>query len=286
MGNYKIGENKMSKIGFIGYGSMGSMLFNGFITAGKMLEQEMIVSTKTKSKLAAIQTAFPNVQIAQDNVEVAREAKYIFICVKPLEVNQILQEIKEVTTPETHIISIAASVTIENIAKVMNGKITKVIPSLTSEVQGGISLVCHNEKVSQEEAAFVESLLAAISTVKIVDENNFQAATELTSCGPGLIAAIFQEFVNAGLRHSNLSQGDVEEMVSKTLAGTAKLMLEKNMKFEEIIARVATKGGITEEGVKVLQGRLPETFDEMFAKTLHKRRNVAEKVDELLPTKS
>lgn len=275
----------MIKIGFIGYGSMGSMLLNGFISSGQIQQHEMIVSTKTKSKLEAIHTTFPHLHIAQNNMEVAKEAKYIFICVKPLEVNNILNEIKDFTTTETHIISIAASVTIENIEKIINGKITKVIPSLTSEVQGGISLVCHNNKVNQVESAFVESLLGRISTVKIVDENNFQAATELTSCGPGLIAAMFQEFVNAGLRHSNLGQEDVEEMVIKTLAGTAKLMLEKNMKFEDIITRVATKGGITEEGVKVLQGGLPETFDQMFEKTLHKRRDVAQKVDDLIPLK-
>lgn len=35
---------------------------------------------------------------------------------------------------------------------------------------------------------------------------------------------------------------------------------------------MATKGGITEEGVKVFKMRLPETFDEMFEVTLNKRK--------------
>jgi pyrroline-5-carboxylate reductase len=43
------------------------------------------------------------------------------------------------------------------------------------------------------------------------------------------------------------------------------------MNFEEMVQRVATRGGITEEGVKVFRRRLPETFDEMFEATLNKR---------------
>jgi pyrroline-5-carboxylate reductase len=270
----------MIQIGFIGYGSMGSMLLNGFISSGKINQNQIIVSTKTKSKLETIKAKFDQIHIAQSNMEVAQKAKYIFICVKPLEVKSILAEISKFATSETHIISIAASVTIKNIEEIINGKITKIIPSLTSEVKEGISLVCHNNIVSKNDAAFVESLLGGISVVKIIDENNLETATEITSCGPGLIAAMFQEFVNAGLRHSNLSREDVEEMVIRTFSGTAKLMLEENMKFEDIINRVATKGGITEEGVKILKTGLPKTFDEMFYQTRDKRRDVAKRMDE------
>jgi pyrroline-5-carboxylate reductase len=51
------------------------------------------------------------------------------------------------------------------------------------------------------------------------------------------------------------------------------------MNFEEVINRVATKGGITEEGVKVLRAGLPEIFDELFQQTLNKRNKTAEMID-------
>jgi len=53
--------------------------------------------------------------------------------------------------------------------------------------------------------------------------------------------------------------------------GTGKLLLDKNMSFDELINRVATKGGITEEGVKIIEKKLPETINEMFEKTLEKK---------------
>jgi pyrroline-5-carboxylate reductase len=50
------------------------------------------------------------------------------------------------------------------------------------------------------------------------------------------------------------------------------------MEFFELIDRVATKGGITEEGVKVLNRHLPAVFDEVFEKTLAKHETVKEMV--------
>jgi pyrroline-5-carboxylate reductase len=164
---------------------------------------------------------------------------------------------------------------------VTHGKVVRVIPSLTSVVLEGISLLCHNELVSREEAAYIESLLSGISKVKKIREEDFDLATELTSCAPGFFAAILDEFVRGALRLSSaLSTEDTEDMVRRTFYGTAKVLLEQNMGFEEMIRRVATKGGITEEGVKDFRAELPETFDHIFKATLDKRKRVCETVDE------
>jgi pyrroline-5-carboxylate reductase len=41
---------------------------------------------------------------------------------------------------------------------------------------------------------------------------------------------------------------------------------------------VATKGGITREGVNVLEARLPAVYDEVLRATKEKRRVVAERL--------
>jgi pyrroline-5-carboxylate reductase len=271
----------MIKVGFIGYGSMGSMLLNEFITSRGLTPDEIIVSTRTKSKLRTVKEKWNSINIAQDNAEVAQKAKYIFICVKQPEVKNVLKEIKDFTTSATHIISLAGAVAIQNIEKLVKGKVTKITPSITSEVHSGITLVCHNDRVTPEEADFIESLLRRVSAVKSVKEEDFELAVELTSCAPGFIAAIFGEFVNASLKHNRtLSMPEIEGLVVQTLFGTAKLLIEKKVNFEEVVQRVATKGGITEEDVKVIHHRLPGIFDEIFEVTLAKRRKIKDAVDQ------
>ena len=62
------------------------------------------------------------------------------------------------------------------------------------------------------------------------------------------------------------------------MRGTANYLLEKDVAFEELVSRVATKGGITEEGTKVINVKLPEIISEIFARTLEKLRVTTENV--------
>lgn len=142
----------MNKIGFIGLGNMGSMLVDRFLNTHCLQPEQILVSTRSVSTLEL------PVERCADNRSLAKQCKYIFICVKPREVREVLAEIKAEILPDTHLISIAACVTLDNICQVIPCKATKVIPSITSEVNEGYSLVCHNLYVSPEEAKYVELL--------------------------------------------------------------------------------------------------------------------------------
>lgn len=270
----------MVKVGLIGYGSMGSMFVERFISAGKVKADEIIVSTRTKSKLEAITSKCKNVLIARDNCDVVNRAKHVFLCVKPYQVKEVLAEIKGSITPETHLISANSFVTIENIESYTGAKVTKLSPSLASEVGEGISLVCHGRKVTTDEAYFIEDLLSGIGKVKLISESEFEIADKLTSCGPGLIAAIFDEFVkSAAASGSPISREIAEQLILQTLLGTTRLFAEKGMGFGDMISRVATGGGITEAGMKVLRAGLPPVFDEMFSSSIRRSRQISETVN-------
>lgn len=270
----------MKKVGFIGFGSMGSMLVKEFINSGRLTQEQIIITRKDKSRLNEIKNLWPYINVTEHISQVVEEAQHIFICVKPSEYKSVLKEMRPYISSEQHIISIAGTVTIKNLESIINCPVTKIIPTVISEVNEGVTLVCHNDKVNEQEAAFVEDLLKTLGQIKHINEEDFGFASELTSCAPGFIAAIFKEFVESGLRHtSTISKDEIEEIVIQTLFGTAKFILDKKVSFDNVISRVATKGGITEEGTKVLGAGLPDLFDEMFHRTLEKRKIVAEQVE-------
>jgi pyrroline-5-carboxylate reductase len=85
--------------------------------------------------------------------------------------------------------------------------------------------------------------------------------------------------VEAGLRHTDrFGRDEITEMVLQTMYGTSRLILEKKMDFRDVITRVATRGGITEEGVKVIEKGLPQVFDEMLDQCMRKREAVNGKI--------
>jgi pyrroline-5-carboxylate reductase len=184
----------MERIGFIGFGSMGSMLINGFIESGVLLPDQIIVASRTKDKLKVLSQKWAQIFIADDNMIVAQHSDILFLCVKPLEIIPLLYEIKEHISENCHLVSIAACVKIANLEAIYQGEITKVIPSVTSEVKEGTSLFCHNALVSHESASILETMFQGIGRVEIIKEDDFEVAADLTSCAPGMIAAIFQNF--------------------------------------------------------------------------------------------
>ena len=275
----------MDKIGFIGYGSMGRMLAQGLLRSGMVTPAQICVTTRSPAKLGDLQEHWTGVSVVPDAPSVVQKSDVVFLCVKPLEVPEVLAAVRSTLRPTHHLVSIAACVRIAEIEQACGPElsvpqISKVIPSLTSEVGAGVSLVCHNAHVPLDKAHALNSLLGAVSTVMEIAETDFEVAADLTSCGPGLIAALFREFVEAGIRHSGLSRGTATEMVIRTLSGTARLLAETGLEFQPMIDRVATPGGITQEGVAVLQARLPSIYDEVFARTLDKHETVSAAVRE------
>ena len=74
-----------------------------------------------------------------------------------------------------------------------------------------------------------------------------------------------------GIQLTSIKADDIVQMVLKTMIGTGQLMIENNYSYQDVITRVATKGGITEEGVKVIRESFPQVSDSIFDKTLEKR---------------
>lgn len=271
----------MSIFGFIGYGSMGSMLVKEFIQIVGIEQRNIIVTRKNENKLKEITDTWPDINVTPDITEVAKKSKYLFLCVKPLEMFDILEKISPYLLPKQHLISICAAVRIQDIERFVNCNCSKLLPTVVSEVQRGVTLICHSARVQEEEAQRLEEILSRINIIKRVEEKNFGFASELTSCGPGFYAEMLKEFINAGLRCSDcFSIDEIAEMVQETVLGTIELAKQKKISYGDIITRVATKGGITEEGVMVMRKELPQVFDGVFRSSMDKRAMVDHKLKE------
>jgi pyrroline-5-carboxylate reductase len=270
----------LKKIGFIGYGSMGRVIINGFLFSKALKPDEVVISTRTESKLYDLKNNYPEIEISQDNCTTASKSNLLFLLVGTADVKDVLEEINEFTSEKTHIVYISAALTMDNVSGVFKGKITKVMPSLTSEVLEGVSLINHNPAVNNEEGEYINTLFSSIGDVKIIDESDFDVGADITSCSPAFIARICMEFARIASNNSGFSIDETEEMIIKTFYGTSKLLYEKNMSFENLISSVATKGGITEAGLKVLDDEIPGIFNKLFITTIKKHEIIKRELKE------
>ena len=263
------------RVGIIGYGSMGKMLLWKFSEVGKIEKQDILVSNRTVEKLNEVK----DIAEIKDNRGVASGADILFLCVRPMDLKTVMEEIKDALKPETLVVSLNGSVSFESIHKVISNKTAKVIPSLTAEIERSQTLVCFDGNVKEEDKAALKNLLECIGDVIELPENEMGMGSELVSCMPGFIASIFDVICKSAQGHTAIPKDQIVKMVLSTMSATGDLMIQKGMTFEDVVTRVATKGGITEEGTKVIYEDFPPTTDLLFDKTLEKRRQTTEKAE-------
>jgi pyrroline-5-carboxylate reductase len=111
--------------------------------------------------------------------------------------------------------------------------------------------------------------LGSISQPVEIEEKNFELLADLTSCAPAFISSLMHELALSAARRKSISPELAKLLVMETLVGTAELLKKVNS-FEEVVGRVATKGGITEEGVKVIRRAAPAMYDDLLEVTLAK----------------
>ena len=211
----------MNRVGIIGYGHMGSMLVNGFCASGALSPDEVVVASRSRESLDACAAAWPGIGIAATNRELARQCRLIILAVRPQETRGVLTEIVPVMDGDEHIVSLAAGISLKDFEGLFPGSVTRVVPTVTSAVGQGTTLVCHGRQVGMHDALRVEGLFSSIGNIVPVDEVNLPAATLLSSCGPGLLAVVIEELAGATARASGLLPEEALVLTTETVGATA-----------------------------------------------------------------
>jgi competence protein ComER len=267
----------MTKFGFIGTGHLGSMLVRKFVQTGTIKAEDILASNRSVEKLERLAGAMGI--SAASNLKVAETCDVIFICVWPRLLGDVLAENREILTAEKLLISVAADVSLEALGSLCNARISRAFPSMASENLEGVTLLAHGSNTTLADRKLIEDIFGALGEVAVVCEKDFGVLGDLTSSAPGYIAALMQEFARAAQRRS-IPLHMAEQLLRQTLLGSALLLREDS--FMKLLDSVATKGGITEAGVGVIQSKAPELFDQLFRVTQAKHELIKKCVDEII----
>jgi pyrroline-5-carboxylate reductase len=268
--------------GLIGLGNMGAMILDQLLKLNLLNEKDVYAANRSKEKLDNFQKQYNSINLC-NNIEVAKNCRNIMLCVEPSNVPNVLLDIVPYLNENSYLMISTATIAYNDLYKIYKGKITKFMPTLNSTVRGGVTLVCHNELVSDEEKNYFGELMSGMSEVQVIKEEDMNLCHNLTGSLPAVISEFMLEFVRAASKHSiNMTMEEIEHMVMVSLAGASKLFIEKNMKFEDTINRVSTKGGITFEGIKIYEKKLPDIFNEAFDTTIKKYDDITNNVSKII----
>lgn len=249
------------RIGIIGYGNMGAAIAEGIRN-----EYTTSVFDKNPNQTKAVAQS----KIAKDARELVKDNDVVILAVKPQDFDDLLNEIKDCTKDKL-VVSIAAGISTAHIeVKLHNAKVIRAMPNLAAKVKKGMTVLCKGQSAQEEDLDFARVLFNLFGETLIISESMMNAATAVSGSGPGFLSSLMQslpepvwnEFGNntfaPALKEAaqlfGFSSQEASILSVATTQGTIALLKVTRLAPVTLRDQVASKGGTTEAGLKVLRG--------------------------------
>lgn len=263
------------RVGFIGCGNMGQAMLVGMLESGEVKADEIIVYDKMSAAKEALGTKY-GVKLADSNVEVVQGADLIFLAVKPVVYEIVLEEIKEVIQSEQILVSIAPGKTLAWLEDIIGKecKIIRTMPNTPALVKEGMMGVCANSLVTSAEVETVCQLCNGFTKTEIVPENIMDVVTAVSGSSPAYVFMFIEAMADAAVE-GGMPRKQAYTFAAQAVLGSAKMVLETEMHPGALKDMVCSPGGTTIQAVRVLeeQGMRAAVMDAMKT-CIDKSRNM------------
>ncbi|MFD2116158.1 late competence protein ComER [Paenibacillus yanchengensis] len=260
------------KVGFIGVGTMGTLLVESFIKSGALEADNIMLYNRSVAKSKEVAAQFPSITLATSTVDIMKHCDIIFLCIRPLQFVDVLKEIKSVAHPQQVIVSITSPVQISHLEEELSCKIAKVIPSVTNAVFSGASLCMYSERMNKEDKRVIEHLFSYISEPVQIAEDFTRIVSDISSCGPAFFAFLLERFIDAAVSETGIDRADAERIASHMLLGTGQLLTKGGFSPKQVQQKVSVPGGITAEALRLLEENTEYLFEAVVRRT-HEKYN-------------
>ena len=170
------------------------------------------------------------------------------------------------------LISILAGVTTEKLAKEAGGKarVIRAMPNQALRVGKGVTAICAGSGAKKEDLEVARKIFALGGTVLEIGEKQMDVVTALSGSGPAFMAKWVEALEKAAVR-AGLDSKVAGELAARTMLGTGALLVREGITPGELCSAVASPGGTTEAGLKVMQAGGMEALAEKAMSAAVKR---------------
>ena len=126
------------------------------------------------------------------------------------------------------------------------------MPNTPALVGEGMSAVCANENVTEEEMQTVLGIFNCLGKAQSVSENIMDAVTAVSGSSPAYVFMFIEAMADAAVR-GGMSRDMAYTFAAQAVLGSAKMVLETKKHPAELKDMVCSPGGTTIDAVAVLE---------------------------------
>ena len=249
-------------LALIGGGNMANALASGLIGRRCAAANVHVIDPgeATRERWAAQGTttaAAPDARLS--------ECRVWFFAVKPQVMAEVVRQCRPWLRPDTLIISIAAGIPGEAIARWLGtdaqpyARVVRCMPNTPALIASGMTGMAALSGVDEADRALAEELLRAVGEVIWVDDDAaIDAVTAVSGSGPAYVFLFLESLIAAGIEQG-LTPDQARRLALGTFNGATQLATLSPDSPAVLRERVTSKGGTTAAALAVFQDRgLPD----------------------------
>ena len=244
----------IQKIGMIGTGNMGTAILRGIVEAGYVRSSMITAYDASAKRMKEVAEDIPGIVLASGCAEVAEASDLIILAVKPIYVQDVIDEIHDVLNGKK-VLSIAAGWTVEMLSKALEetgATYMRVMPNTPALVGEGMTALCDDSTFEKEDFDYAKGIFDAIGKTKVLPERLFDGVVAISGSSPAYVYMMIEAMGDAGVKEG-LPRAYAYEMAAQSVLGSALMVLSSGTHPAALKDAVCSPGGTTIEAVEELE---------------------------------
>lgn len=240
----------------IGCGKIGSSLIDGWLNKKKEFSQKFSrinVLEKSLKRKNFLKKKYKKKIYFVEIENTKKKFKYVFLSLKPKDLNSNLNLYKNLLDNKTIIYSVLAGKKILDINNIFPSNKNIIRLMLNTPISfnfGTIVYYSFKRRINKNEL-FLLNLVGNIYELK--NEKFFDLITVIVGSGPAYFYYLLESMEKTAIAHG-LNRSFAKKILINTYDGTGKLILNNYDKsYEDLRKNVTSKGGTTEAAIKCLE---------------------------------
>jgi pyrroline-5-carboxylate reductase len=237
------------KVLFIGAGRMAQAIIAGL--KDKVEFDVLVTNSGDRERLDFVRDTY-SVETTMDWKSKVHAVDIIILAIPPEAHERELKALASLIERQL-IITVAAGISPTYLESMLPEEtpVAWIMPNTAAKIGMSMTLYSPGKHVDFEHIEWIQSLICGIGEFELVSEQQIFDLTAITGSAPAFIYRVAEALEEITLM-SGVSKEQARKLVAQMIAGSAE-MLKTNVSTEELVNEVATPGGSTASGLKVLE---------------------------------
>jgi len=258
----------MTILTIIGFGNIAHSILKNLRSNNQL---QITIISRSISRPVDLTDRYTYIPITGDIEAEINHSNIIILAIKPLTAKEVCLQIRDYLTDETIILSLCAGININKLHLWLpKVKIVRLMMNILIEKSNGIVSVLSDQRINDTDWEIIKSIFPSLSLCEVSNDKDIDRDTAVIGCGPAFLTQLIDSSVKT-ITKLGYSEKKSKDLVINMLK---EVIVLYDKEGDNIITRVASKGGATEHGIRSFRENKGEEI--IFAMFDHALKRITE----------